>query len=258
MAKSFSNQYIFTFAFVMVVIVATGLSLGFSVLKPFQDENRRIEKIQYILKAAGIPSEKKEATRIYNDHLIAEWVLDPVTGEPVSIYLADGTFQRGDQRAFDIDMKKLLAARKAFTEGKSKNNPGLPLFLMRSDGGDTLFVVPVRGRGLWGPVWGNIAFGTDRNTITGTTFDHQGETPGLGAEINKDFFSDQFKGKKLMSQDGNFQSVMVIKGGVKNLPEEKQPYNVDGISGGTITSDGVSHMLLDCIRYYEPFMKKAL
>ncbi|HRZ42254.1 MAG TPA: NADH:ubiquinone reductase (Na(+)-transporting) subunit C [Bacteroidales bacterium] len=257
MAKSFSNQYIFTFAFVMVVIVATGLSLGFSVLKPYQDENRRIEKIQYILKAAGIPSEKKEATRVYSDHLIAEWILDPVTGEPVSVYQSDGTYLKGDRRAFDIDMKKLLAARKAFNEGKSKDNPGIPLFVMRSDKGDTLYVIPVWGRGLWGPVWGNIAFGTDRNSITGATFDHQGETPGLGAEINKDFFSDQFKGKKLMGPDDTFQSVKVIKGGVKNLPAEKQPYNVDGISGGTITSDGVSNMLLDCIRYYEPFMKKA-
>ncbi len=257
MAKSFSNQYIFTFAFVMVVIVATGLSLGFSVLKPYQDENRRIEKIQYILAAAGIPAEKKDATRIYDEHLISEWILDPQSGEPVSVYLADGTFEKGNQRAFSIDMKKLLAARKAFTEGKSKENPGLPLFLIRSDQGDTLFVIPVRGRGLWGPIWGNIAIGTNRNTITGATFDHQGETPGLGAEINKEFFSGQFKGKTLMGQDGSFQSVKVVKGGIENLQAEKQAYSVDAISGGTITSDGVSAMLFDCIKFYEPFLKKA-
>lgn len=258
MAKSFSNTYIFSFAFIMVVIVATGLSLGYSGLKPYQDENKRIEKIQYILKAAGIPSQKKEASGIYDKHLIAEWVLNPETGEPVSIYLADGSFQQGSQRAFDIDMKKLLSARKAFKEGKTKENPGLPLFVLKNDKGDTVYIIPVRGRGLWGPLWGNIAVGTDLNTITGSTFDHQGETPGLGAEINKEFFSEQFVGKKLFSTSGTFESVHVIKGGVVNLPDEKKAHNVDGISGGSITSNGVSEMLLDCLKYYEPFFKKSL
>jgi Na+-transporting NADH:ubiquinone oxidoreductase subunit C len=257
MAKSYSNFYIFRFALIMVVIVATGLSLGFAVLKPYQDENRRIEKIQYILKAAGIQAEKKDAATAYDNHLIAEMILDPATGDPTSIYRSEGAFELGDERAFNLDMKKLLTEQKLFREGKSQVNPGVPLFLMRNDAGDTLYIIPVRGRGLWGPIWGNIAVGTDRNTITGATFDHQGETPGLGAEINQPFFQDEFTGKKLLDESGNFASVKVVKGGVAALPETQRIHSVDGISGGTITSNGVTEMLHDCLLYYEPFLKKA-
>jgi Na+-transporting NADH:ubiquinone oxidoreductase subunit C len=257
MAKSYSNFYIFRFALIMVVIVATGLSLGFAVLKPYQDENRRIEKIQYILKAAGIQTDKKGAATAYDNHLIAEMILDPVTGEPTSVYLSGGSFEVGNERAFDLDMKKLLVAQKLFREGKNQVNPGVPIFLMRDDAGDTLYIIPARGRGLWGPIWGNIAVGSDRNTITGATFDHQGETPGLGAEINQPFFQDAFVGKKLLDENGNFASVRVVKGGVASLPEGQHIHSVDAISGGTITSDGVTDMLHDCLKYYEPFFKKA-
>ncbi len=257
MAKSYSNFYIFRFALIMVVIVATGLSLGFALLKPYQEENRRIEKIQYILRAAGITAVKKDATATYDSHLIAEMILNPTTGEPVSIYAGDGKFEKGDRRAFDVDMKKLVAAQKAFNEGKSGENPDVPLFVMCNDEGDTLYIIPVRGRGLWGPIWGNIAVGSDRNTITGATFDHQAETPGLGAEINQRSFQEKFIGKKLLDDQGIFESVRVVKGGVASLPEPQKLHSVDAISGGTITSNGVTAMLEECLKYYEPFFKKA-
>jgi Na+-transporting NADH:ubiquinone oxidoreductase subunit C len=257
MAKSYSSLYIFRFALIMVVIVATGLSLGFAILKPYQDANKKTEKILYLLKAAGIEAEAKDAPAVYNSHLISEMMLNPETGEATSIYLVDGTFQAGAQRAFDLDMKKLLAAQKAFSDGKSEVNPDVPLFLLRSEAGDTLYIIPTRGRGLWGPVWGNIAVGSDRNTVLGATFDHQGETPGLGAEINQAFFQDAFVGKKLFSDQGSFKSVKVVKGGVMTMPESERIHGVDAISGGTITSNGVTDMLYDCLKHYEPFLKKA-
>ena len=257
MAKSYSNSYIFTFALVMVVIVATCLSLAFAVLKPYQEANRKIEKIQNILQAAGMTAEKGDAQNSYNDHLIAEMMLDPVSGEPISIYLPDGSFEKGEKRAFDHDMKKLLNARKLFLEGKSSENPAIPLFLVRSTENDTLYIIPLQGRGLWGPIWGNIAVGSDRNTIVGATFDHKSETPGLGAEINQPFFQQEFIGKKLLDDQGDFLSVRVVKGGIVSLPEDQRIHAVDAISGGTITSDGVTNMLYDCMKYYEPFFKKA-
>jgi len=257
MAKKYSSFYIFRFALIMVIIVATCLSLAYAVLKPFQDANRKVEKIQNLLKAAGIEAGKENAADLYESHLISEMMLDPFTGEPVSIYHSDGTFELGDQRAFDVEMKKLLYAQKEYREGKTDVNPPLPLFLIRSESGDTMYIIPMQGRGLWGPVWGNVAVGSDRNTIVGANFDHKSETPGLGAEINQDFFQDQFIGKKLLDNDGNFKSIKVVKGGVATLPESQRIHGVDAISGGTITSDGVTEMLYDCLSYYEPFFKKA-
>jgi Na+-transporting NADH:ubiquinone oxidoreductase subunit C len=257
MAKKYSNSYIFWFALVMVVIVATGLSLAFAVLKPYQEANRKNEKILNLLQAAGIEADATSAVQVYQEHLISEMMLDPVTGEALSIYLPDGTFQVGDYRAFDQDMKKLITARKAYKEGKTSQNPPIPLFLLRLEGGDTLYIIPMQGRGLWGPVWGNIAVGSDRNTIVGATFDHKSETPGLGAEINQPSFMRAFNGKQLLDENGNFKSVKVVKGGISTLPEDQQIHAVDAISGGTITSDGVTDMLRDCLSHYEPFFKKA-
>ncbi len=258
MAKSYSNAYIFRFALIMVIIVATTLSVAFAFLKPLQDANRRIEKIMNLLQAANIPVDKDNADSLYLSHLIAEAMVDPATGEYVSIFRADGTFELGEERAFDVDMRKLVYAQRLYREGRSEDNPALPLFMIRGTEGDTLFIIPLFGRGLWGPVWGNIAVGADRNTIKGATFDHQGETPGLGAEINQRFFMDTFIGKRLFDQEGEFQSVKVVKGGVSTLPEERRIHAVDAISGGTITSDGVSEMLFDGLKSYVPFLQKAI
>lgn len=257
MARKYSSFYIFRFALIMVIIVATCLSMAYAVLKPFQEANRKVEKIQNLLKAAGIEAGKDNAADLYETHLIAEMMLDPVTGDPLSIYLTDGTFTQGDQRAFDVDMRKLLMAQKDYREGRADVNPALPLFLIRSETGDTMYIIPMQGRGLWGPIWGNIAVGADRNTIVGANFDHKSETPGLGAEINQAFFQDTFIGKKLLDSDGEFRSVRVVKGGVETMPENQRIHGVDAISGGTITSDGVTDMLYDCLSYYEPFFKKA-
>ena len=90
------------------------------------------------------------------------------------------------------------------------------------------------------------------NTIAGVSFDHQGETPGLGAEIKDNpMFPKQFEGTKIYDDAGTYRSVMVRKGGRKNKIHE-----VDGISGATVTADGVTEMLVRGIKYYEPYFSK--
>ena len=91
--------------------------------------------------------------------------------------------------------------------------------------------------------------GEDKNTIYGATFDHKAETPGLGAEISKDFFMVQFKGKKIL--DNGKIKFAIVKGGAK----EGDMYGVDAISGGTITSKGLEDMLIDCLNPYGYFLK---
>ena len=106
------------------------------------------------------------------------------------------------------------------------------------------------GRGLWGPIWGYISLNDDFNTVFGASFAHKSETPGLGAEIASAEFQEQFKGKKIF-KDKTFVSISVVKGGAK----PSDPYEVDAVSGGTITSQGLENMIKDCLEGYQAFLK---
>jgi Na+-transporting NADH:ubiquinone oxidoreductase subunit C len=127
----------------------------------------------------------------------------------------------------------------------------LPVFRAEPDDGEKVIIVPVEGKGLWGPLYGYVSLKSDMNTIYGTNFDHKGETPGLGAEINTSDFESQFRGKKLF-ENGNFISVKVLKGGA----DKNDPHGVDAISGGTITSKGLEKMIFDCLGKYNSYFQK--
>ena len=224
-----SNAYTYTFATVMVVIVAvllSGTSLG---LKSRQSANITQEKKQSILASIGI-----EKTRAESDLIFTEYVKQSLTLSGGQVVSEDAS------AAFDIDMASAV---------KSDNmERSVPLYVTEKDG-ETFYVVPLRGKGLWGPVWGYIALESDGNTVVGATFGHKSETPGLGAEITTPIFTDQFPGKKI-SEEGVFQSISVVKEGTST-----GNYMVDGISGGTITSNGVNDMLIDCLAPYAAYFK---
>ncbi len=251
----FSNRYIFIYASVMVIVVAAILSSAATYLKPFQEKNIRTEKIMDILKSVSIEAEKAEADNIYNKYIVEELALN-MAGEPISIY-KDQSFEKGEVRPFEIKLKSELK-KKAFIEaGKEAEEPSFPLYICNKDG-KTFYIIPLQGKGLWGPVWGNIALEQDFKTIYGVTFDHKGETPGLGAEISTTIFQKQFIGKTIFDDDYNFTSVKVVKGGIGTMPTDQQIHGVDAISGGTITSDAVSEMIADCLKNYEGYIKKQL
>ena len=105
------------------------------------------------------------------------------------------------------------------------------------------------GTGLWGPVWGFVSFDSDYVTIYGASFSHKKESPGLGAEINTDLFEEPLEGQKIINKDGVFVSIKVKKGGA----EEGNLHQVDAITGGTITSDGVSDMLYKTLDVYNSY-----
>ena len=121
---------------------------------------------------------------------------------------------------------------------------------MAEKDGKTYYVVPLWGAGLWKEIWGYVALDSDKNTIVGASFDHAGETPGLGAEINQSWYEDQYVGKQIMEGD-NFVSVTAVKGGAA----PGNAHQVDAISGGTITSDGVNNMLDERLQNYLPYFK---
>ncbi len=248
-----SNAYIFIYASVMVVLVAVVLTSANIMLKPLQEKNKRNEKMINLLSVIGVKADAADAAELYNKHVVQEIIINK-KGDELSVY-SKGKFIKGDKRAFSIDLK---AEMRIIADG---GPVAVPLFIMQKDS-VKYFVIPVYGKGLWGPIWGNVALESDANTIYGVNFGNESETPGLGAEISsppvsgKVVFSDEFKGKKIMNSKGKFTSVKVVKGGVKNQSAVKPAHGVDAISGATLTSNGVSNMLYDCLENYVNFLKK--
>lgn len=233
----------------MVILVAVILSSAAMILKPLQDKNIAIAKMRGILEACNLQPSAEDAVQLYEKFITHEVVINP-KGEEISIYdVKSKQFISGNTRAFDVDLKAQLKHKSAGEDFI------LPLYQYINQN-DTFLVIPVHGRGLWGPIYGNIALMTDRNTIGGAKFFHDKETPGLGAEIDQYWFSDQFKGKQIFDADGKFVSVRPIKGGVAKLPESMQIHGVDAVSGGTITSNGLGNTLENVLGSYVVYLTK--
>jgi Na+-transporting NADH:ubiquinone oxidoreductase subunit C len=233
-----SNTATFLFSSIMVVVIAVLLSITAIGLAPYQAKNIRIEKMKNILTSVAVSAETSATEQLYNQYITQEIVLN-TKGEEV----------KGTVTAFDIDLKKEQDKAKT---GKSDEQL-FPLFICEKDG-KSFYIVPVRGKGLWGPIWGYISLEADMNTIYGASFGHKSETPGLGAEIETEQFQKQFIGKQLFDASGNFVSVSVIKGSTSadNL------HAVDAVSGATITSNGVSDMFRNTLRNYITYFKKKM
>jgi len=228
------NSYTFVFSAILVIVVAGLLAFVSESLKPRQKENVRIEKMQDILASVGVESTTDNANEMF-DKLIVSQILLNSEGQ---------ILDNSEISPFDVDPVQQFRAVPA--EERLH-----PLFIYQ-DGGDKKYIVPLAGKGLWGPIWGYISFKEDMTTIYGTTFDHAGETPGLGSEINTGLFQNRFIDKTIFNQEGEFVSVKVVKGGV-DVSGDK--HKVDGISGGTITSNGVSEMIQRTLKIYVPYFK---
>ncbi len=226
-----SNTYTVLYAAIMVILVAAILASVSMALRPAQKRNYEIEKKQNILASVNIESTAENAEQLYNEKIATQYVVD-----------VNGNVVEGAD-AFNTDLKKEHA--------KPEDQRHLPVFECQTEDG-LKYILPVRGAGLWGPIWGFISLNDDMNTIYGANFDHEGETPGLGAEISTPAFQSQFKGKEIFDQSENLVSITVAKVG-QEAPEE---HKVDGISGGTITSKGLEKMLLDDFTTYKEFLKK--
>ncbi|WP_066632264.1 NADH:ubiquinone reductase (Na(+)-transporting) subunit C [Labilibacter marinus] len=225
------NLYTVLYAVVMVIVVAAVLAFVSESLKPIQNKNVEVAKKIDLLRSVGIASDATTAEELYAKHI----------GENTKVINVSGSEVEGN--AFDIDM-----AKEVRKEQKDRN---YPLYICKLESGEEKIIIPLRGVGLWGPVWGYISLNADKNTVYGATFDHKGETPGLGAEISKEFFQTPFKGKTIFDESGVFTSIAVVKG----VDTSTNPHAVDAISGGTITSNGVTDMLKECLSGYEKYLK---
>lgn len=213
----------------MVIVVALLLALAALQLKPFQDKNIEIEKKQNILASINIVATTENAESLYEKYITESFVVN-VNGELI------------EKDAFSVDVRAELSK-------SNKLDRLLPVYVSTLEDGKKAYVVPLRGKGLWGPIWGYISFEKDLNTIYGANFDHQGETPGLGAEIKEIWFQKPFIGKQIFKDSSEFISIKVNKGGVD--PEDL--HAVDAISGGTITSKGLEAMIDSSLIQYKAY-----
>ncbi len=273
--KQFSNIYVVIFATIMVVVVAAILSFASMKLKPKQIKNEETEQMKNILASVNVNSNAGNAEERFKKYIVESYVVN-IKGEKIK-----------DLDAFSVDMKeevtkiqkintlnnnlkeekkspftnflssviKFREKNRAVIESEMKGieeTRKLPVYICRK-GQNTYYVFSLRGKGLWGPLWGYISLQNDFNTVYGIYFGHESETPGLGAEISELEFQAKFRGKRLF-ENSRFVSVKVIKGGT----EPGDLHGVDAVSGGTITSRGVENMLFDCLSGYIEFINKQM
>jgi Na+-transporting NADH:ubiquinone oxidoreductase subunit C len=230
------NGYTFGFSIALVVVVGVILSTISIGLEPYKKANVAVKKKMDILSAIGIESTRKNGEELYTQYVDDSYVIS-----------ADGKIQEDlpkEKTAFYLDVQKQFRDKQTEKEDRL-----YPIFEATKDG-EKIFVLPVVGKGLWGPIWGYLAIADDLKTIKGASFDHKGETPGLGAEIKQDFFENQFRGEQI-AEDGSFEPIMVVK---DNSGSEEQ--KVDGITGGTITSKGVEEMVNRTMKVYRKYFSK--
>ena len=221
-----SNVYTVVYASVMVIIAAFLLAFVTSVLKDKQDANVANDKRGQILSSLNIRN-VEDVTGEYQKVILNDLVLD-VNGKVLQ-----------EKGGFDVESKDITA--------KNPADKKLPLYVAKVNN-DTIYVVPLYGRGLWGGISGYLALKKDFDTVYGAYFTHESETAGLGARIVEEEFQDKFKNKKAFA-DSTFQKVALS---LSKKVEDKE-HQVDAITGATLTSNGVSKMFLSSLQPYQKY-----
>lgn len=229
-----SNLYTFLFVGIMIVGIASILAYTSQTLKPMQDENVKNEKMQNILSTVGINVSREEAEKSYKKYIVEELALK-----------IDGSINENINPFSDLNLAKELK--------KDYEDQHFPLYVAEINS-EKYYIIELRGTGLWDAIWGYISLKSDFNTVNGVSFDHKGETAGLGAEITKDWFKESFKDEKIFNSDGELVGITVLKGNNDPNNIDKDDHEVDAISGSTITGDGVTDMIYERVSNYLPYL----
>ena len=253
-----NNIKTYIFMFLITLVSSLLLSFSYSSLKSYTDANKKFDIRRNIIKSVGIDIKQMNKDDIINDYssnvdeIILDYSFNQVDGityddlESVEDKKTGTTYyvSRNDKNTFStLENKKDDKSIKKF----------LPVFYHNVL---EVFVFPISGKGLWSTLFGFLALDKDKNTVKGITFYKHAETPGLGGEVDKKWFQDNFVGKKIFNMTNELVSVQVLKGSSKALPVNDQVHAVDGITGATITSKGLSDFLLYDLKRYEQFLKE--
>tara|TARA_B100000029_G_C17585148_1_gene960920 strand:+ start:1122 stop:1871 length:750 start_codon:yes stop_codon:yes gene_type:complete len=231
-----SNSYTFRFVIIITIVASFVLAFTSQFLKSKQEANIEIDRKKNILECLGL-----NLKNYSNDKIVS------VYDEKINFILTDingKKYQDISESDLYVEENKSTGMLSYFINDREY----LPLYYSKSP---EAYILPISGKGLWSTLFGYIALEADLNTIKGITFYKHKETAGLGGEVEKKWFRDNFIGKKIFDINGNLISIKVVKGKAKDvLSENKWMHAVDGISGATITSNGVSSFLKnDLIRY---------
>jgi Na+-transporting NADH:ubiquinone oxidoreductase subunit C len=237
---AFSNGY--TLGFATAVCVGCSLLVGGAALSLQEQQALNVERDLKgsVLEALDIRPEGGEVT--------GEWV-DSVYGERVEVKVIDASGAvQADKTLADVEAAALAVKG-------TGSAPALFAVYARKDGDAVgAYALPLAGVGLWGPISGYLALNPDAQSVLGATFFAPKETPGLGAEITQPSFKDQWSGKKVVDK-GQPRPIRVVKGEAKVACPGAVDYCVDGVSGATITGDGVDKMVAEALTTYEPYLK---
>jgi len=238
--ESTSHTFLVATALCVVCsVLVSGAAVG---LRPKQVANKELDRQKNIIEAAGLMNPDKTVEQIFDERIEARLV-DLETGEYVT----------QDDVEFDIETYDQMEASKkpALSEkipsgediaGIGRREKYSFVYVVKDDAGEVEQVVlPVNGKGLWSTLYGFLALDSDLETIRGLTFYQHAETPGLGGEVDNPNWKSQWPGKKAFDEDGDI-AIEVLKGTVgPNTPDPE--YKVDGMSGATITTRGVSNLV---------------
>lgn len=241
------NAYTVIYTTIVVALVAAILAFVAMTLKPKQDANIKAETISQMLTAAQFYT-KDECSAMGNDKVLEAYSQN--IKEAYTINLKGEKVRDLNTEVKSIELQDgLKAQNKNIKDGSDAAD--LPVYVFNKDG-KSVTVVPVYGAGLWGPIWGYIALDEDLQTIVGAYFDHDSETPGLGAKIKDDpSFRAEFIGKKVnVASDPVFSVVKVGTSADENS-------SVDAITGATMTSKGLGEAIAFWLKAYAPFLSSA-
>lgn len=240
-----SSGYIFGFALLVILVCGVLLSVVSGALAEKQYEERELERKKFILKAAlgdkMASVEKTEVSALY-DKRVQESVINS-NGEVIEGMAANAVKLKNEYKKLEKDG--------SIKSGESVN---LPVYKVMNEDGSSVeyYVFPTYGFGLWDNIWGYVALQKDLNTINGVVLDHKGETPGLGARITEEKVQSRYSKGKTIFEGDKLVSVTMQKG--EGNDYSSNPHAVDGMSGATLTADGVNTMMANYLNLYLSFI----
>jgi len=237
-----NNLYTFRFISIITLVASLLLALASTQLKELQEFNIDLDKKKNILKCIGI-----DVAIMTPDMIIDEYESN----------ISNITLNTNGDVVTNIENKKLKSVQNKSTgqiQYYLDNIEYLPAYKASNP---ESFIIPIAGKGLWSTLFGYFALEKDLNTVKGISFYKHGETPGLGGEVEKKWFQDNFIGKKIFNSSAELISIKVVKGKAGDvLSSDALIHGVDGISGATITSRGVSEFLKNDLLRYEPYINR--
>lgn len=244
--KKDSKAYIIIYTILITVISGSLLGMASLGLKDLKDANEKLELQKSILATfMDLPGSNSEIVSAYNKR--------------VKTYVVNAQGDKLEEK----DASKVNVGEQYSAFRQNPRGRDLPVYEVRGEDGtgDVLYyVLPLYGFGLWDVIWGYVAIDAkDLNTIKGVILAQKGETPGLGARISDAEMQTRYKGKKLYSAGGALQGVVIQRGEHVGQSVEfykKDDHKIDGMSGATITGNGVNDMFKEYLKLYDGFIQK--